>query len=425
MKATVYVHDSNMEIFNKTLAEINGKFEKKSLPLVNATIIPMKKEYEFYDGSIGTYILNKIDLESEFNQRNIKGVDVEFEGVVGLVDKNENSKVYALRNPNVIQYLAECECGECHKRIKRGKYIVFSKGEVKGKDDLVVLGTTCAKNYFPFDIEGYFKNLDNAFGVMKEFDEFDGSRKSNHVMTRDLYVAVCAVTDNLRVYEKEGKTRDVALAWLSGLVKRSEYPVPKNMIPFDTISEWIDEFFNKDDLTSALDMNIRSVFYRTNDDGTKEFREDVPNKYAGIAVYGFYSAKKKHDKKSMEEKKFSENKNEYWGDVGDKFEKELLLADTFGFDSAYGYCHVLTFRDTENHVFKWLTSNPTYHAWCKTNGKEGDCDYEVGKTYTLKGIIKKHEEYKGLKQTVITRCKVTKDEFESHVFSKKDVKIGA
>jgi hypothetical protein len=127
----------------------------------------------------------------------------------------------------------------------------------------------------------------------------------------------------------------------------------------------------------------------------------------------------------MEEKKISENKNEYWGDVGDKFEKELLLADTFGFDSAYGYCHVLTFRDTENHVFKWLTSNPTYHAWCKTNGKEGDCNYEVGKTYTIKGSIKKHEEYKGLKQTVITRCKVTKDEFESHVFSKKDVKISA
>lgn len=422
MKATVYVHDSNMRIFNETLAEINGKFGKKGLPLINATIVPMKKEYECYDGSIGTYVLNKIDLESEFNQMNIKGMDVEFEGVVGLVDKNENDKVYTLRNPNVIQYLAECECEECHKRIKRGKYIVFSKGEVKRKNDLVVLGTTCAKNYFPFDIEGYFKGLDNAFGVMMEFDEFDGSRKSNYVAMRDLYVAVCAVTDNLRVYEKEGKTRDVVLAWVSGLVKRSEYPVPKDMIPFETIREWIDEFFNKDDLATDLDMNIRSVFYRTNDDGTKKFREDLPNKYVGIAVYGFYSAKKKHDDKIVEEKRLSENKTvEYWGNVGEKFEKEILLENMFGFDSAYGYCYVLIFRDTENHVFKWVTSNPLYHAWCKTNGKEGDCDYEVGKTYTLKGSVKKHEEYKGMRQTVVTRCKVIKDEFESHVFNKADI----
>lgn len=35
--------------------------------------------------------------------------------------------------------------------------------------------------------------------------------------------------------------------------------------------------------------------------------------------------------------------------------------------------------------------------------------------------VKSHEEYKGYKQTVITRCKVLKDEYESHVFNKKEI----
>lgn len=35
-------------------------------------------------------------------------------------------------------------------------------------------------------------------------------------------------------------------------------------------------------------------------------------------------------------------------------------------------------------------------------------DFERGETYTITGTIKAHEEYKGERQTALTRCKVQK-----------------
>jgi len=36
-------------------------------------------------------------------------------------------------------------------------------------------------------------------------------------------------------------------------------------------------------------------------------------------------------------------------------------------------------------------------------------DMEVGNTYKLLGTIKKHDEYNGVKQTILTRCKVKEE----------------
>jgi hypothetical protein len=99
----------------------------------------------------------------------------------------------------------------------------------------------------------------------------------------------------------------------------------------------------------------------------------------------------------------------------------MTFVKIFGFETMYGYQYILLFRDEENHVFKWSSSCGTYQCWCKTNGKDDFLKYEVGKKYILKGTIKAHEEYRNVKQTVITRCKVLKDEYESHVFSKKEI----
>ena len=37
-------------------------------------------------------------------------------------------------------------------------------------------------------------------------------------------------------------------------------------------------------------------------------------------------------------------------------------------------------------------------------------DMEVGKTYRIKGTIKEHSEYKEIKQTILSRCKVIAEE---------------
>lgn len=385
------------------------------------------------------YTLYIVTLSSDFNNTNLSGVDVEFCGVVSLIEKSENDKVYTFKNINYSSLLADCSCDKCHKKIGRNKYLVFSKvgKEVETRDDLVVLGTSCAKDYFPFNVESYFGYLESAFEELGSYDEFNGLSCdcSSHYHTLSaIYNATLACTDNLKCYEKEGVTKDNVLGWLNNLKMdkytyyRDAYPIPVNHVPFEDVISWVKDMLDKstEELRSDFEINARSVFFKTLDDGTREVRNEIHEKYMGIAVYAMYSAKQNHDKmvakKIAEEKRAIENaKIEYYEAVGDKFELTLTFEKMFGFDTMYGYQYILLFRDEENHVFKWSSSRGTYQCWCKTNGRDGFLEYEVGKKYTLKGTIKTHEEYRNVKQTVITRCKILKDEYESHVFSKKEI----
>lgn len=87
---------------------------------------------------------------------------------------------------------------------------------------------------------------------------------------------------------------------------------------------------------------------------------------------------------------------EYFGEVGQRIEVQVKLVKVVSFesfkysyyDSGISYLH--TFKDADGHTFIWKT---------------GSSSIEEGSTVTLKGTIKEHSEYKGVKQTVLTRCK--------------------
>ena len=434
----IRIHKDNLSIFNEKLADLNKKFAKKGLPLINCSM-EQKEMFHVDEWSKEKtpYTLYVATLSSDFNNTNLSGVDVEFEGVVSLVEGNENDKIFTFKNINYSSLLANCSCDKCHKKIGRNKYLVFSKvgKEVETRDDLVVLGTSCAKDYFPFSVESYFGYLESAFEKLGSYDEFNGSFGgcSSHYHTLSaIYDATLACTSNLKCYEKEGVTKCNVLGRLNNLKMdkytyyRDAYPMPSNPIPFEDVISWIKDMYDTDEFVSDFHTNARSVFFKTLDDGTREMRNEINEKYMGIAVYAFFSAKQNHDKmvakKIAEEERAKANAEvEYYGAVGDKFELTLTFDKSFGFEGAYGFTYIHLFHDDENHVFAWSSSNGTYQCWCKINGKDGFLEYEVGKKYILKGTIKAHKEYRNVKQTIITRCKVLKDEYESHVFNKKEI----
>ena len=440
---TVRIHEDNLAIFNQKLADLNEKFSKKGLPLINCSM----EKTEMYHVDEWTkektpYTMYVATLTSDFNQTNLSGVNCTFEGVVSLVEGNENDKVYTFKNINYSSLLADCSCDKCHKKIGRNKYLVFAKTEeVKSREDLVVLGTSCAKDFFPFDIERYFGFLESAFEELGSYDEFSGSFGgcSSHYHTLyAIYTATLACTDNLKVYAKEGETKGNVLGWLNNLkinkydYYRDVYLMPSNPIPFEDVISWVDEMLNKstEGLRSDFEINARSVFFKTNDDGSREMRHEIHEKYMGIAVYAMFSAKQNHDKmvakKIAEEKRAIENaKVEYYGNVGDKFELTLTFDKIFGFETQYGYQYIILFHDDENHVFKWSSANGNYKIVYDKTADFGGCEYceyEVGHKYLIKGTIKAHDEYKSVKQTVITRCKVLDDFIERKVEVKENLK---
>lgn len=103
--------------------------------------------------------------------------------------------------------------------------------------------------------------------------------------------------------------------------------------------------------------------------------------------------------KSLREKYVADHapKTEYFGNIGDKLELNLTLIHTGGYETMYGYTYVYTFVDSEGHQFIWKTG-------CYLDESEGS-------TLTVRGTIKAHSEYRGARQTELTRCRVVSRSF--------------
>lgn len=82
----------------------------------------------------------------------------------------------------------------------------------------------------------------------------------------------------------------------------------------------------------------------------------------------------------------------HYGEIGDKVEKTVKLIRYGCFDTQFGVTYIYTFESPEGYTFIWKTSK-----WL---------ELESNTELTLKGTVKAFSEYKGIKQTQLTRCKI-------------------
>lgn len=86
--------------------------------------------------------------------------------------------------------------------------------------------------------------------------------------------------------------------------------------------------------------------------------------------------------------------NSYVGTPGKRETWDVVLDFVTGYEGGYGYVTVLKFRTPEGATLCWKASN--------TDLARSD----VGKAYALTGTVKSHKEYKGAKQTLVSRCRL-------------------
>lgn len=100
----------------------------------------------------------------------------------------------------------------------------------------------------------------------------------------------------------------------------------------------------------------------------------------------------KNEARRKEMKKESEE-SEWIGEVGKRIEFKIKsMIPVTGWDTDFGHVTVFKLVDENGNVFTWKTNK------CITseNGVE-----------SIKGTVKEHKEYRGVKQTEITRCRLT------------------
>lgn len=83
--------------------------------------------------------------------------------------------------------------------------------------------------------------------------------------------------------------------------------------------------------------------------------------------------------------------SEYFGEIGKRENFTLTVEKVIVSEGFYGVTKIHLMRDDKGNVAKWFSSNVCL---------------DEGETYVLKATVKDHDEYKGEKQTVLTRCAV-------------------
>ena len=134
-----------------------------------------------------------------------------------------------------------------------------------------------------------------------------------------------------------------------------------------------------------------------------------------IALRSAEEIEAEQTKKRMVEELHDFTDSEWMYEVGQRVELSLTLVNDHEYSvMTYHYYdngerHIYTFRDESGNCYVWKTSK-RMGQWAKD---ERGCQYwkdvESGEVFRMRATVKEHGEYKGTKQTVLTRVNVNYD----------------
>ena len=99
----------------------------------------------------------------------------------------------------------------------------------------------------------------------------------------------------------------------------------------------------------------------------------------------------KRARKDAKFKDLAKNSN-HIGNIKDRLTVKATVEQIRWFTGSYGETQILKFRDTDGNALTWFSSR--------------EQNVKVGDTVNLTGTVKKHDEYRGEAQTVLTRCRL-------------------
>ena len=299
---------------------------------------------------------------------------------IGTVTFHDGVKLVNCSDDRYLDYFGdkfrENVCDHCGTIRKRNSYCLF---EADGK--VLQIGSTCVEQYFGIKVDKYLKAMGDVYNVVKDeldWDDFCGSRSGGEF---DIpFDEIARITDNVTngfKFWRKSEDGCGTVDEIREILKQCDYEYAKherNISREEVVKYW------EGKPQSGFRLNVLEMMKR-----------GYATSYGlGIYVYGIYEAgKAKFTEHSNE---VTNELNEHFGNVGDKIVRNLVLDKVSSFEGRYGITYVCRFHDENGRTFVWFASTRP--------------DIDCGTKVTIKGTIKKHDEYNGTKQTVLTRCKV-------------------
>ncbi len=362
----------NFEVIEETIEEV------EIWDYVNHDGIP---SYQFTPQKLGTKNVKVTNYK--FDMEQLKIGDYEVIAIIdhnATVDQKENV-IHNFSDTNIPKRYRTVEsiCEHCGVNRQRNKTILLKdkKGNIKQ------VGTTCVKDYTGIDandVLGIYTDIHDI--CLENVDiRYENIGRYEYYADTVEYLANCIEIIETIGYQKN-TTRDKA--WnetLKGECNKKYLEVAKEVISYFKGKEFNNDFLNN----------------------TKIYLSSKYTKCNGIIAYAYIAYKKQLEYDREQEIKTKEKTtSNYQFNIKDRKEIELIYIDSYSFyHDTYGTSYLHIFKDDKGNKFTWRTSKNI--GYCDNINESGFKENDIIK---IKGTVKDHVEYKGEKQTQLTRCKI-------------------
>lgn len=388
-----------LEANYQELFKIVDKYNRKSRKLKMSEITVSIVGEEFQEVSKNEFV-KVLHVEVEGQVPVISGWEF-----VATIDHSESGNI--IRNisgqdvPEKYRTV-NIKCDHCNtNRFRKNSYILRNTetGEYRQ------IGRNCLADYLRCtDIKNYIGWIDGLLKVVEHIIEVGcqpgaGIWEETHQEVKRFLAHVCRAVE-LKGWMSNSRAREEEKTSTSSHASYSYYPCSSKS--WREKSEWSELQPSADNYTTAKAV----IEYIRQELASKECKSEFEHnlvtlfqseyfrpKNSGYIASAYIVYKKHEDIKRKEEETKSLTKitNEHVGQVGIRTIINATVLSTQNIYTNFGVTTLHRMIDSDNHMLIWFASTVTL---------------EIGQHVTLKATIKEHREYKGQKQTVLTRCKI-------------------
>jgi len=276
----------------------------------------------------------------------------------------------------------DMHCDHCGTNRRRREVFILRHEDGR----TVQVGRTCIADFL-----GHVSasTLASRAEYLMSADSLAEEAESDHYRTGEIYLDISHFLGTVAIcirrlgWESRGKTEGMATADIAWSILNSN-------------DKFIEEFIRENNIVvEERDVELAKnalEWARKLEDGNDYLynlgvacrQEHVNWKTIGIVASAIAAYQHNCEKQ--------EKKGQHVGEVGKRMDFEVTVKRLRYFDSDWGVRTMALFEDKSgNHLVWWASRG---------------LDLEEGDTLTLRGTIKKHDDYKGTPQTIVQRCKI-------------------
>ena len=402
---TYTIPEARREKVEKLIAAKRRKAERYGATLRVTFGQPYAKEVAIYDVDYitqttyerGKATFEVFDLTIESEVIKVDGFEV-----VARIEHLEGGNVVTVFGGEMVAAWAKLKPFCEHCRGNHGQRVTFI---VRGQDGTErQVGSTCLKDYCGIDPQAIGWAEDLGERLTAEYREFDYEREGIP-RAYDVVKAIAHACDLIRErgYRKSSEPNSNRDALGERLTagnfdrRREVLPTKEGRREAEQIVAGLKAMDEDEAINEGLG-NVRSLavagYCKTEHFGYIAY---APKAWAN------YQAKLERAKARAEQREAEAESSEYVGEVGARMTFKVKSCDLLtSWDTQYGTTWLYKMTDHSGNVLMWFASAPLSVV---VNGHY--LGSNLVKVTEVKATVKAHNERDGVKQTILTRCKVT------------------